>query len=165
MAFSKISSCNREKLPVTIFKYLYAVHSEACSASLRYYAEVSSILRDVSCNEQSRNVVQDCSFNVLSRSTAECSLVLNIVCLPRSNCTEGAFRLVDGKSPLNGRFEVCVNGYWGALPAPVSNYNGYPSTELEKAERICRQFGFPWECELAICVCVHVCVSAETALK
>ena len=102
-----------------------------------------------------------------SRSTAECSSVLNVVCFPRSNCTEGAVRLADGESPLDGRFEVCANGVWGTLPVPQSDLiGGYLSTELEKAERICRQFGLPWECELAkcvyvcmyyVCVCVSIC--------
>ena len=98
-------------------------------------------------------MVHDCSFNVSNRSTAECSSVLIIVCFPRSNCTEGAFRLVDGESPRDGRFEVCVNGSWGVLPAPEAGFDGlYLSTELRKAERICRQLGLPWECELAKCV-------------
>ena len=72
---------------------------------------------------------------------------------------EGAIRLADGKNPLDGRVEVCVNGFWGALPPPtIDSVNGYPSIELEKAERICRQLGFPWECELAVYMCMCLCI-------
>ena len=76
---------------------------------------------------------------------------------------EGAIRLADGESLLDGRVEVCTNGYWGALHPPrVGSFdNGYPSTELEKAERICKQLGLPWECELVKCVHVCVCVYIE----
>jgi hypothetical protein len=85
------------------------------------------------------------------------------MCFPHSwtNCTEGAVRLVDGETPLDGRYEVCVNGIWKTDPPPrVDYYYGYYlSTELEKAERICRQLGFPWECELPMhdnIMCVYV---------
>ena len=122
--------------------------------------KAAAFLHNVSCNRQSRNMVDDCSFDVLSRLYSEQCSILNIVCFPHSNCTEGAVRLADGKSPLDGirRVEVCVNGFWGALPPPKVNFyslDRYPSTELEKAERICRQFGLPWECEL-VSVCVFV---------
>jgi hypothetical protein len=108
-----------------------------------------AFLHNVSCDKQSRNVVHNCSFNVSSQSNSEQCSVLDVVCFPHSNCTEGAVRLADGETPLDGRFEVCVSGVWGTLPAPVvvnSRY-GYHSTELEKAERICRQIGLSWECE------------------
>ena len=121
--------------------------------------KVAAFLHNVSCNKQSRNMVHNCSFDVLSRSHSEQCSVLNIACFPHSNCTEGAIRLTDGESLLDGRVEVCVNGFWGALPPPtVGSVDGYPSTELEKAERMCRQLGLPWECELAmyICMCVFV---------
>ena len=106
-----------------------------------------AFLHDVSCDNQSRSVVNDCSFNVLSLSASEQCSVLDVVCFPHSNCTEGAIRLADGENSLDGRVEVCVNGFWGTLPAR--------STELEEAERICRQFGFPWECELYMCIMKH----------
>jgi hypothetical protein len=112
--------------------------------------KAGAFLHNVSCDKQSRNVVHNCSFNVLSQSNSEQCSVLDVVCFPHSNCTEGAVRLADGESPLDERFEVCVSGVWGTLPPPVVNslYSiGYPSTELEKAERICRQVGLPWECE------------------
>ena len=110
-----------------------------------------AFLHNVSCDNQSRSVVNDCSFNVLSRSASEQCSVLDVVCFPHSNCTEGAIRLADGKNSLDGRVEVCVNGLWGALPPPkVDSVVGYPSVELEKAERICRQLGYPWECELRV---------------
>ena len=113
--------------------------------------KAAAFLHNVSCDKQSRSVVNDCSFNVLSRSASEQYSVLDVVCFPHSNCTEGAVRLADGESSLDGRVEVCVNGFWGALPPPeIDSISGYPSTELEKAERICRQFGFPWECELHV---------------
>ena len=110
-----------------------------------------AFLHNVSCDNQSRSVVNDCSFNVFSRSASEQCSVLDVVCFPHSNCTEGATRLADGENSLDGRVEVCVNGFWGTLPAPETQYgSGYRSTELEEAERICRQFGFPWECELRV---------------
>ena len=124
--------------------------------------KVAAFLHNVSCDKQSRSVVNDCSFNILSQSASEQCSVLDVVCFPHSNCTEGAIRLADGESPLDGRFEVCVNGFLGALPPPrVGLLYGYPSTELEKAERICRQLGLPWECELVKCVHVRVCVYVE----
>ena len=113
-----------------------------------------AFLHNVSCDNQSRSVVNDCSFNILSRSASEQCSVLDVVCFPHSNCTEGAIRLVDGESSLDGRVEVCNNGFWGTLPPPKISYRGYPSTELEKAERICRQLGYPWECELRVYIIV-----------
>ena len=110
-----------------------------------------AFLHNISCDNQSRSVVNDCSFNVLSPSASEQCSVLDVVCFPHSNCTEGAIRLADGENSLDGRVEVCVNGFWGTLPPPeISSVSGYRSTELEKAERICRQFGYPWECELRV---------------
>ena len=80
--------------------------------------------------------------------------MLDIECYPLSNCTEGAVRLVDGRSRLDGRFEVCVNGYWGVLPGPngpdgYDPYNfSFSSAEFNLAARICRQLGLPRECKL-----------------
>ena len=123
-----------------------------------YNTKAAAFLHNISCNNQSRSVVHDCSFNILSRSASEQCSVLNVVCFPHSNCTEGAVRLSDGKSPLVRRVEVCVNGFWGALPPPKLNFyslDEYPSKEFKKAERICRQFGLPWECELvSVCLCI-----------
>ena len=108
-------------------------------------------------------MVHNCSFDVLSRSHSEQCSVLNVACFPHSNCTEGAIHLADGESLLDGRVEVCVDGLWGALPPPtVGSVDGYPSTELERAERICRQLGLPWECELAMYM--YMCVFVYTLL-
>ena len=82
--------------------------------------------------------MHDCSFNV-SQSTAKCSSVLSLGCFPHSNCTEGAVRLVGGRGSLEGRVEVCVDGFWGVLRE---------QTELYVAEKICRQLKLPWECKL-----------------
>ena len=116
-----------------------------------------AFLHNVSCDNQSRSVVNDCSFNILSRSASEQCSVLDVECFPHSNCTEGAIRLVDGGSSLDGRVEVCNNGFWGTLPPP--EFDEYSSTELEKAElekaeRICRQLGYPWECELRVYIII-----------
>lgn len=74
--------------------------------------------------------------------------MLNIECYSQSNCTEGSIRLVDGTSRLDGRFEVCVGGFWGVLPGPPPFDPIEAITpDFNPAEEICRRLEFPWECK------------------
>ena len=89
-------------------------------------------------------MIRDCIFNI----STECDTVLNIECYPQSNCTEGAIRLTDGPSPLDGRFEVCINGFWGVLPGPPPfDLLKVNTPEFNPAEEICKQLQYPWECK------------------
>ena len=143
---------------------MHAVHIGSCSWPARSYRAPLPILYDVSCSEQSRYLAQDCNYSV-SQSPAECDSVLYIRCFPLANCTEGAIRLVDRRSPLEGRIEICVSGLWGVLPRVYGDSGsfsyGFSLAAFEMAENKCKQLGLPWECKLLCmgCVlCVHACV-------
>lgn len=130
---------------------MHTVHVETCSYSARY-SRLPSVLYDVSCSEQSRYVTQDCTFNV-SQSieitpSRKCYSVLSLACIPLANCKEGAVRLVDRRSPLEGRVEVCASGFWGVL-ATAGKYSYYRVPKMPKD--ICKQLGLPWECKLCVC--------------
>ena len=52
---------------------------------------------------------------------------------------------------MDGRFEVCVDGFWGVLPGPPPFDPIEAITpDLNLAEKICRQLEFPWECKAYI---------------
>ena len=98
---------------IIITKSLHAVY---CSQEYGAVAH-APVLYNLSCTEQSRFAIHDYTFSI-SQSTAECDSMLGNECYPHSDCTEGAIRLVDGTSILDGRVEICVNGFWGVLPGP-----------------------------------------------
>ena len=50
------------------------------------------------------------------------------------NCTEGDLRLVGGRSPNEGRLEICLNDQWGTV---CHDYWGSPDASVA-----CRQLGF-----------------------
>ena len=76
---------------------------------------------------------------------------MTVGCYEAANCNAGDIRLVNGSSTLEGRVEVCTQGLWGA----ISVYQSWnPSND---ATVICRQLGFPWECEFMHTVlCIHL---------
>ena len=102
-------------------------------------------LYGITCNNQSRRLVDDCSFNiVLGYSTAGCSLEEELVvgCYEQSSCSEGDLRLVDGNSSMEGRVEVCTQGMWGA----IAEY--FYAWSENGAKVVCRQLGHPWNCKI-----------------
>ena len=50
------------------------------------------------------------------------------------NCTDGSMRLVGGKSPNEGRVEICLNGQWGTVCD-----DSWGSVDAQVA---CRQLGY-----------------------
>ena len=50
------------------------------------------------------------------------------------NCTDGTMRLVGGKSPNEGRVEICLNGQWGTVCD-----DSWGSVDAQVA---CRQLGY-----------------------
>ena len=62
-------------------------------------------------------------------------------CYESATCNTGDVRLVDGISKFEGRVEVCTQGLWGAI--------AYPRWSSSDAIVVCRQLGFPWQCEFA----------------
>ena len=60
-----------------------------------------------------------------------------LICLDhfrRSNCSNGAVRLVGGSGPHEGRLEVCINEAWGTVCS-----NGWDNTE---SNIVCNQLGY-----------------------
>ena len=137
--------CNDNNILIIVTKSLHAVY---CSHEYGAVAH-APVLYNLSCTEQSRFAIHDCTFNI-SQLRAGCDSVLGVECYPQSNCTEGAIRLVDGTGRLDGRFEVCVNGFWGVVPGRKTYYRFDPFSvaEFNLAARICRQLGLPMECKL-----------------
>ena len=60
-----------------------------------------------------------------------------------SSCATGDVRLVDGGSEMEGRVEMCRGGVWGA----VYDYSGWNYNDVKV---ICRQLGYPSECEFYV---------------
>ena len=54
--------------------------------------------------------------------------------IQRSNCADGAVRLVDGSGRHEGRLEVCVNEAWGTVCS-----NGWDNTD---SKVVCNQLGY-----------------------
>ena len=52
----------------------------------------------------------------------------------QSNCSDGAVRLVNGSSVLEGRVEVCINNAWGTVCDTTFSE--------DEADVICSQTGF-----------------------
>ena len=100
------------------------------------------MLYDVHCTGQSGIFIQDCSYRIISGySAGRCSLQNGMIagCYETSDCNDGAVRLVNGSSALEGRVEVCTQRLWGAIA-----YLGWSSND---AKVVCRQLGLPWKCE------------------
>ena len=102
-------------------------------------------LYDVSCSGLSRPFVQDCLYSIVSGySSSSCSLQEEffVGCYPRSSCTTGDVQLRGGNSSLEGRVEFCSQGIWGA----ITTFSWSPSDAMV----VCRELGYPWECEQII---------------
>jgi len=69
---------------------------------------------------------------------AYCSVLLILV---PSSCTTGAVTLMDGRSGMEGRVEMCRGGVWGAIHDSGWDFND--------AQVTCQQLGYPSNCELA----------------
>ena len=53
--------------------------------------------------------------------------------LDRNNCHEGEVRLVNGRSSLEGRVEICKGGLWGSVC--------HDQWGVNDAKAVCRQLG------------------------
>ena len=67
--------------------------------------------------------------------------------IQRSNCTDGAVRLVDGSGPHEGRLEVCVNEAWGTVCS-----NGWDNAD---SKVVCNQLGY---LSFGTVICIFVVV-------
>jgi len=74
--------------------------------------------------------------------------VLFISTVP-SSCTAGTITLMDGRSRMEGRVEMCRGGVWGAL----YDYGGW---DFSDAKITCKQLGYPSNCKLASSAHCHV---------
>ena len=99
-------------------------------------------LYGVTCTGQSGTFIQDCSYSIISGySAGGCNLRNEMIvgCYETASCNTGDVRLMDGNSTFEGRVEFCSQGLWGAIT--TSNWDS------NDAKVVCRQLGFPWECE------------------
>ena len=122
----------------------------SCCSGVRQRNSGSTTLYDVSCVERTGIFIQDCSYQLVSGySTGGCSLQEELIigCFEQSNCTSGDIRLMNGSSRLEGRVELCSQGIWGSIARRYSYDWDYIDAEV-----VCRQLGYPWECELTIII-------------
>ena len=100
----------------TIYLLLYSVNLLHCLLIHFYVVLISSYnysgsyngfnAFNVSCVGSEQELL-NCSH---STRTASCSRTVAVNC--NSSCTHGDMRLVGGRTPSEGRMEVCVNGLW-----------------------------------------------------
>ena len=125
----------------------------SCCSGIARRSTGNLTLYAVTCSDQSRHLSQDCSYSIVSGySSSSCNLREELVigCYEQSSCTNGDIRLIDGNSSLEGRVEICHQGLWGAIAYYVSE-----RWDTNDAMVVCRQLGYPWECEL---LCMIVCI-------
>ena len=72
-----------------------------------------------------------------------------LLILVPSSCTTGTITLMDGRSGMEGRVEMCRGGVWGA----VYDYGGW---DFNDAQITCKQLGYPSNCKLANSAHCHV---------
>lgn len=101
-------------------------------------------LYNVTCSDQSKELVQDCYYDIVSGNETSVYEELIVGCYEKSTCTEeGDIRLMDGDHTMEGRVEVCSQGVWRTIR--YSFISGWGRT-ISKV--VCRQLGYPWEREL-----------------
>ncbi len=130
----------------------------SCCSGIRRRNTGNITLYNVNCTGQTGTFIHDCSYSIISGySAGSCNLRSEMLvgCYEPANCNAGEIRLVDGNSTSEGRVEVCTQGLWGAISV---SYGWNPSND---ATVICRQLGFPWECEFfkyIMCTVLHICI-------
>ena len=82
-----------------------------------------------------------CTHSMLSVYFAAYCSVLWFISVP-SSCTNGSITLMDGRSEMEGRVEMCRGGVWGA----IYDSSGW---SFNDAQVTCHQLGHPSNCELA----------------
>ena len=124
------------------------------------------VLHSITCNGSPSRLV-DCTYNLVQGySSGGCTLsedagircygvllcttmhtksityfiVLWFISVP-SSCTTGTITLMDGRSGMEGRVEMCRGGVWGAV------YDDY-GWNFNDAQVTCQQMGYPSNCEL-----------------
>jgi len=115
---------------------------ENIMASSFYYAVFGPdtgriMLYSITCNGSPSRLV-DCSYSLVQGySSGGCYLNedAGIRCYVPSSCTTGNITLVDGRSGMEGRVEMCRGGVWGAI------YDG--RWDFNDAQATCQQLGYP----------------------
>ena len=136
--------------PCVLSAYSYS----SCCSNLRQRNTGNITLYSVSCSYQSRPFIQDCSYSIVSGYTSgTCNLQEELIlgCYEQSSCTTGDIRLRGGNSTYEGRVEFCSQGLWGGI---VSNhfYFIYLWRDWQAAMVVCRELGYPSECELKLII-------------
>ena len=130
-------------LYVYIILYTVSFGTQSCCSGINRRNSGNLTLYNVTCTSQTGTFVEDCSYSIIpGYSTGSCNLLREMIvgCYEAANCNTGDIRLVTGNSTFEGRVEVCTQGLWGAI-----SYDYYQT--WNSAIVICRQLGYPWECE------------------
>ena len=131
----------------TLILIVVSFGTQSCCSQIIRRNTGDLTLYSITCNGQSGNFLQDCSphgtisSGSYTATSGSCNLQSEMIvgCYESANCNAGDVRLIDGNRSSEGRVEFCNQGLWGAITT-----SSWGSSD---AKVVCRQLGFPWECE------------------